>query len=428
MLIYYFDNFRGFSSTFLILNKINFLVGENSTGKTSVLKLVRILSSQKFWHNLEFSSPEADLGYFSEIATDQRKPFEIGIIDEIKKNQPLLAYKFKLIDRDGLPTVQSVQFIEHNHNIEIIFQDSVAKFRFSKIDTANIDESTKLEFFKNWIASSKIEGEFLDLRYPTPGGDISFILLRFEIWQKISDDLKKNAYAFAMPFANEMAWLAPIRTEPKRTYDSFKSSFNPDGTHAPYLLKSLLRNKRTTKNVENILRKFGHDSGLFQEIKIKQLGKTQISPFEIYITVNNVSQRITNVGYGVSQILPLIIEVIARDDGTWFALQQPEIHLHPRAQAAFGEFIYKSFVKENKGFIVETHSDYTIDRFRLRLNKQFSAKSKKQLLSQIVFFNRISKGNSLACIPILADGSLPSDQPDDFRRFFIREEMDLLTI
>lgn len=430
MPVLYFDNFRGFSSTYISLKKVNFLVGENSTGKTSVLKLFRILSSDKFWHNLEFSSEEADLGYFAEIATDSKRPFEVGILGDNNTKQQLTAYKFMFFDREGLPSIHQVNFLEKGYHIEINFEGSEVKYRYLKLDSSQVAQVAQEQFFKNWIESDLLQGkEFKTLSYSTIGSfSMMFILIRFEIIRDI-DDKDFNIDSFSISsLVNEMAWLAPIRTEPKRTYDSFKAKFHPDGTHAPYLLKSLLKNKRKTKSVETILKKFGKESGLFDEIKIRTLGKNQTSPFEIYITVNRVSQKITNVGYGVSQILPLIIEIIARDDNTWFAIQQPEIHLHPRGQAAFGEFIYKSLVKENKNFVIETHSDYTIDRFRLKVHEHFTLKHKEEISSQIVFFNRVKKGNSLSCIQILANGSLPSDQPESFRDFFIREELKLIKI
>src|SRR5690606_20101145 len=107
-------------------------------------------------------------------------------------------------------------------------------------------------------------------------------------------------------------------------------------------------------------------------------------------------------------------------EGTWFALQQPEIHLHPRGQAAFGDFVLKSAMNDKKNFIIETHSDFTIDRFRLKLNKCSKSEESQQVKSQIVFFHRNNGTNELTCIPIQPDGSLPENQPKEFRDFFIK--------
>ena len=71
MPVLYFDNFRGFNKTFLPLKNVNFFVGENSSGKTSVLKLIKILSDHRFWFSQEFNSEEAELGYYSEQSKKQ---------------------------------------------------------------------------------------------------------------------------------------------------------------------------------------------------------------------------------------------------------------------------------------------------------------------------------------------------------------------
>jgi predicted ATPase len=230
-------------------------------------------------------------------------------------------------------------------------------------------------------------------------------------------------------FMRDIAWLAPIRTEPRRTYDRYNINFKPDGTHSPYLLKRILtdtKHKAYAKRVEGILAKFGSDSGLFDNISINPLGKNDTSAFEILVSLEGNPIKITSVGYGVSQILPLIVEVISRPNESWFAIQQPEIHLHPRGQAAFGDFIYKSYQNEKKCFIIETHSDFIIDRYRLKLRDKKDKES--PIDSQVLFFDRVNGVNHLCCIKINADGSYDDNQPKEFREFFIKEQLNLLKI
>ncbi|MNL20000.1 hypothetical protein D3C87_1412300 [compost metagenome] len=131
-----------------------------------------------------------------------------------------------------------------------------------------------------------------------------------------------------------------------------------------------------------------------------------------------------NVGYGVSQSLPIIIEVLSSNNSC-FAIQQPEVHLHPRAQAAFGSFLFNSTINDKNQFIVETHSDFTINRFRYDLLKN---KSKRKINSKVLFFERNEDGNSIVDIKIDSSGSYADDTPDSYRDFFIDEELKLLEI
>src|SRR5687767_456818 len=121
MPIVYFDNYKGFNSTFINLKNVNFLVGENSTGKTSVLKLIRLLSENKFWYNLDFSNDEVDLGYFSEIASEKKtkKYFEVGILADTIVEKKVRAFKIRYCEKDGLPSLKELCFIDGDLNIEL---------------------------------------------------------------------------------------------------------------------------------------------------------------------------------------------------------------------------------------------------------------------------------------------------------------------
>lgn len=440
MPVLYFDNFRGFNKTFIPLKSVNFFVGENSSGKTSVLKLIKILSDHRFWFTQEFNSEEAELGYYSEIASyanKTKKYFEIGILGDYRdKDEGISAIKIRFENLDGVPSVKEISQLDNGVNIQAVVVDKKIKYRYSIDVLSNITEDSQLEYFKNWVEkNSLVNKAFIKDDKTSPFFSQALLFHVQTIIAQVKSPNQKNKEkrnSFHMPnFLQDVAWLAPIRTDPKRTYDSYKITFNPDGTHAPYLLKKLIGKDSTPKTrekVETILQKFGNDSGLFDNILINPLGKGETSPFELQVLLNNQPLKITNVGYGVSQILPLIIEVIARQKDTWFALQQPEIHLHPRAQAAFGDFILKSAINDNKKFIIETHSDYTIDRFRLKLNKCNKSEESQKMKSQIVFFHRNNGINELSCIAILPDGSLPDNQPREFRDFFIKEQLNLLEI
>ena len=178
------------------------------------------------------------------------------------------------------------------------------------------------------------------------------------------------------------------------------------------------------EKVKTLIQTFGLDSGLFDSIKIKKYGRDLSSPFEIDIVLNSSDFKITNVGYGVSQVLPIIVDILARVENTVFAIQQPEIHLHPKAQAALGDFIYNSNLNENKNFFIETHSEYLIDRFRFNVHKN----KEKDSNSQVLFFERTANGNTVHIIEIEDTGRYSENQPSSFTDFFINEDINLLEI
>jgi predicted ATPase len=139
------------------------------------------------------------------------------------------------------------------------------------------------------------------------------------------------------------------------------------------------------------------------------------------VVLDNKPLNISNVGYGVSQALPVVVELFYRPEETYFAIQQPEVHLHPKAQAAIGELIFHLSNLENKKFIIETHSDFTVDRFRVCVRDSDGKSS-----SQILYFERCNGFNIATPIEIDHEGNLSPDQPEGFRNFFLSEELRVL--
>lgn len=433
MPIIYCDNFRGFKNTFLELSEVNFFVGENSTGKTSLLKLIGIISSLSFWRYGDFGSNDINIGGFTDIITSPRNNkdyFEIGIFNDTGSDQTnnRNAIRLRFIEKDNFPSLKEICYKSGQLNLQAIIEGKFIKFRYSLID---ISTEFNLKWFENWIADNSLN----DFNFHRVEADYKGVIpLLFEFralivkmddtnliqnWNKLVGDIDSPS------FLESFVWIAPVRAEPQRVYQYQGLNFQSEGKHSFSVLKDILEGP----DVKKILNRFGFDSGLYDDILIQDLSADSVDSkaFEILFYINGVARNIVNVGFGISQILPIIIEAIARQDETWFSLQQPEVHLHPRAQAAFGDFIFKTNIKDRQKFIIETHSDFTIDRFRLRLNKAYTENS-TNTNAQIVFFTKSGDGNKLDVIKLNEDGSYPIEQPKEFRSFFIREQLELISI
>jgi predicted ATPase len=232
-----------------------------------------------------------------------------------------------------------------------------------------------------------------------------------------------------MGFNDNLVWIAPIRTKPKRTYDEPATSFSPEGAHIPYAIRNMLASGPGKEKFKVFMDKIGKESGLFQSIVTKEFGDSSDAPFEVDVILDGKEINLTWVGYGVSQSLPILVELLERPNGSWFAIQQPEVHLHPRAQAALGDVFFEMAMVNDLHFVIETHSDFAIDRFRMNYRKKRSKKDSKTLpQSQILFFERSEKRNTVVPLLIGQRGEMPTDQPDGYRDFFIKEEMHLLDV
>lgn len=421
----YLNNFKGFSDTVIPFQKVNFFVGENSTGKTTVLSVLEFISRTGFLYSPVFNNKYSQFGSFSEIVNQLSKDrtyFQIGIQfydpyeKEISAKAHLYRYLETFINSGGNPILHSIKLTQGTKTV-------VCENLPHKQVTARVCDSTTTDIsFYDWIHLEDYSTEFVIEQSSRTKPDLMYILDMVNSYLHL-DDREPFYYSVVFPnvFANFNAF-SPVRAKPHRFYESFYQPFSRQGDHIPASLKKLLKSNRVNaKQKVARLQKFGLDSGLFDRISLSKYGQGTEGPFSLNVSYGKVVSNLANVGYGVSQVLPLSVEILNSKKST-FSLQQPEVHLHPRAQAQFGELLYHSAINDNNVFFCETHSNYLIDRFRYLINQNGG----EDALSQVLFFERDESGNHVTVIPIDKDGHFPSDMPDAYTRFFIEEELKML--
>ena len=171
------------------------------------------------------------------------------------------------------------------------------------------------------------------------------------------------------------------------------------------------------------LEQFGTESGLFDEITVESFGqKGDAAPFQIQIRkfggkLNGNRRNLIDVGYGVSQTLPIITELLRPDAPSMFLLQQPEVHLHPSAQAALGS-LFCSIAGPERQLVVETHSDYIIDRVRMDVRDKKTDLKPEDV--SILYFERGESDVKIHSIRLDEQGNV-LDAPEGYRQFFADE-------
>ena len=117
---------------------------------------------------------------------------------------------------------------------------------------------------------------------------------------------------------------------------------------------------------------------------------------------------IANVGFGASQLLPIIVECF-NSNSTTILIEQPEIHLHPKAQALMGDLLVDSVKNIKRSIIVETHSDLIISRVCTCIAK---GDIKPENVA-IYYFDPSKDGTIISKIEINEDGQI-RDFPEGF--------------
>ena len=205
--------------------------------------------------------------------------------------------------------------------------------------------------------------------------------------------------AFILTFFNNIHYIGPLRDEPHRYYQFFdirELNVGNKGQNAPQILTLQADSEIPAfkifeiKNNQISFSDFECEDLTLQKGLSKWfdiLGLPDINPklvekilFKIMVDLlkkdSNVSLQ--DVGFGISQILPVYIESLRMNKEHFLILEQPEIHLHPKMQSNLADFLLCMMLSE-KNFIVETHSEYLINRICLRI-----AQDQKNILKDMI--------------------------------------------
>jgi len=104
--------------------------------------------------------------------------------------------------------------------------------------------------------------------------------------------------------------------------------------------------------------------GIAEDVSTQDRGKLG-HELKVCVTKDGKDQDLTHVGVGVSQVLPILVMSLLAEEDTTLIFEQPELHLHPKVQTLLGDF-FLSMALLGKQCIVETHSEYLINRLRFR--------------------------------------------------------------
>jgi len=244
-----------------------------------------------------------------------------------------------------------------NTKEKIIISIDIDSNSFVSVDSEiiNIDEADQLIISKKFMQDNpifdcvKTAGSIDDNTECSP---ISFIFLRL-----LTDTIKALGKEFSEYKVN---YVSPLRAHPKRYYmlDKAKMTISLDTLDGDAMAEVLKENEDVKKNVNTWFSKFG--------LKIDVKGFKEVI-HHVNVTQNNLSLDITDVGFGISQVLPIIIQGFLSIKESITIVEQPEIHLHPMMQADLGDLFIDIIKETEKKIVIETHSEYLLKRIRRRI-------------------------------------------------------------
>ena len=418
------------------LKPITLLVGENSSGKSTFLASTRLawdlcsLNTSPDFNEEPFSLGSWDqISHYMGGSIGRALEMKIGTLFDLNesileksiilKNQQLNHIEIcAILMQDGSnPVVKKWEFNAGKYFVHIEFLRN--HINLSVNSPYKKFKENKLPF--NYFVSSMAESQFLPyfLQFiikgegrKRPAKEKLRVEKSLDAFQELFD------YCFSKLGKRPIAF-APVRTKPQRTYDPLKEVSSPEGAHIPMTLANLkATNPEAWGSLKTLINSYGVESGLFKNVSINRLGGKASNPFQLRLKIFGPSFNLVDVGYGVSQILPILVEVLNAEKNTILLIQQPEVHLHPKAQSELASFLFGvAYVKKIK-IIIETHSDYIVDRVRTEIRDLENYKKED---ATIVFFDRSSKGINVHQIELDDNGNI-INAPKGYRKFFLEEE------
>jgi len=180
-------------------------------------------------------------------------------------------------------------------------------------------------------------------------------------------------------FQNHINYVGPLREEPHLQYNGYVDSLTNIGTKGQHCAAVFYHNKdKIIKYIDPVSFKQSDKMMEPQKEKLDRAFKEWLNyvgvSMNIDVTfgrngyelkINKQNSDLTNVGVGVSQVLPIVLACLLAPEKSTIIIEQPELHLHPAMQTKLTDFFIATMLCD-KQLIIETHSEHIINRLRLR--------------------------------------------------------------
>ena len=395
------------------LGRITLLVGENSSGKSTFLGCYKALSTLanlvEYEESKLFNGPPFYMGTFETIARSGSPNFSLGgsFAGHCHSGALFEFTSGKL----GTPVEQRVllEFVGAGGEKETLSIE-----RLSDPDALRFSASSfRFDLPRSEISYAQVStwlSRYVRRGYLPYNGEPSFFSRRRDSSEAASDAVEFSKFVsflrseLPLPTTPSFAVDAPNPRIPDRTrtLSSIPAYLEPgDGSDLAH--RAEIREK---------LARAGNKLGLWDAISVRRLALSE--SYQVLVNTPNGLRNLVDVGYGIHSLLPLLHTILSQDRETVFLLQQPEVHLHPSAQANFAQLLAES----NHGFLIETHSEHFTDRFRICV---MDGTLRPQDLSVLYFEQSADKKSSrIHSIGVDSQANFLT-VPISYRSFFLRE-------
>ena len=358
--------------------------GANSSGKTSILQILLMLKQTVEHPTLKLDEPlyfgnEAslvNLGNFDDVIHQHYPNSNLGVSvswrlsEEMGINEYLtdsLSFSTSIRNESGHPVLEAYCYSANGQKwqLEKDVQDYTFKFPDFLVktgDPAYLEDSIRT--------------------YP---------------YRFYGVDAQDNRHSTLLPIIaslenlfDQIFYLGPLRDNPRPHYSWRGKPPEGVGRHGEEMVSALFSSRLQSSDLDEHVPKWLQSLGLIDSYRLAPVPRTQ-KDYEFLVTKHKGGPevRLTDVGFGVSQVLPVLILCYYAPEGSILILEQPEAHLHPKVQSELGDVLIDVVKKRNIQVILESHSEHLIHRLMLR-----TAEEQLSVDDTALYFCQINEGTS----------------------------------
>lgn len=454
------QNYKSFrNETELKMNPLTVLCGVNSSGKSSIIKSLLVLaqsyrnagSENSILLNGEYVSE----GTFSDISYE-RNGQDVNISNEFVLYRPTGQNRrtreevrsFKLLAKiypktNGIKSISVNNTltigVKNKQNINIIKQQSIvltirykdgtvtettvemtqrdqnkrydiSLINFPYRDNSSITlENIKIKNTTCYFNNSCIYNAYSDKIEPSRFKTSNVLINIYDIFSVLSMQYKNISY------------LTPLRVYPQRNY-ILNHEISDVGLSGEFTAQIIAKMEEKESNLlflppngDSTPQKYPLSYAINKWLEYFEFGQYNVSKAMESLQFNISNYNISNVGFGISQILPILVKGLLMHENELLLLEQPEIHLHPKSQMAMADFLIE-MVKAGKRVLVETHSDHIINRLLRRTLEDDTNKLKDELIKIDFISNNEHENGRYSSVQELEVDSIRGfvNAPEDF--------------
>ncbi len=389
------QNFKGWKDTGVIeMAPISLFLGVNSAGKSSIGQFLMMLKQ-----TVESSDSKAAFHFGGKNSVVQLGSYKEMVFDQKPRNDVMFEYEWSLpndlIVEDSIGQWEySADSIEFEARVGLAERDKglpvVKSFKYDLKMRDEIELSVKL-LRENRSKNYKMTADGYDLVknqgrpwglkdavhfYGFPDEAVAY----HQNAQFVRDLNLKQEELFKSIF-----YLGPLRSRADRIYTwsgNTPESVGPSGENTIAAILSSrsreigivkLRGKRVSpkRPIEEIVALKLKEMGLIESFEVKKLSG-QVYRATVRTRGSRNSVDLPDVGFGISQVLPVLVQCFYAPRGSIILMEQPEIHLHPSAQSALADVMINVINSKENGnrdvqLIIETHSEHFLRRLQRRI-------------------------------------------------------------